>query len=283
MRPAWLRQHLAALTVLLVCTVLFGILYPLLIFGIAQLPGLRQNAQGSILRTQQAGPVGSRLIGQSFTGPGGILLPQYFQSRLSAAGSGYDPTSTSASNLGPEDIVDAGGRRSLLTQVCAQSKAIGGREHVDGSRPYCTPSGVGAVLAVFGTPTAVTRVVSVNETCPARPFLATYQGVPVVCARPGADYSAGVVVPVRGNAQVAPAVPPDAVTSSGSGLDPNISPAYARLQIPRVAASRGMSVRQVSTLVAQHTTGRALGFLGEPAVNVLELNLALDRVRPMRP
>lgn len=283
MRPAWLRQHLAALSVLLACTVLFGILYPLVVFGIAQLPGLRQNAQGSILRTRQAGPVGSRLIGQSFTGSGGMLLPQYFQSRPSAAGSGYDPTSTSASNLGPEDVVDAGGRRSLLTQVCARSKAIGEREHVDGSRPYCTPSGVGAVLAVFGTPTAVARVVSVNEACPARPFLATYRGVPVMCARPDADYSAGVVLPVRGNAQVAPAVPPDAVTSSGSGLDPNISPAYARLQIPRVAASRGMSVRQVSTLVAQHTTGRALGFLGEPAVNVLELNVALDRVRPMRP
>jgi K+-transporting ATPase ATPase C chain len=75
---------------------------------------------------------------------------------------------------------------------------------------------------------------------------------------------------------VAPdAVPPDAVTSSGSGLDPDISPAYADLQIARIARARGMSVADVQQLVAEHTQGRPLGFLGEPRVNVVELNLAL--------
>jgi len=74
------------------------------------------------------------------------------------------------------------------------------------------------------------------------------------------------------------AIPIDAVTTSGSGLDPQISPANAKLQAPRVAAARGLPVSRVLALIGQHTQGRGLGFLGDPGVNLLELNLALDRL-----
>ncbi len=273
--PNPLRRHLAALRALAVLTVLLGLIYPLAATGLAQVL-FHDNANGSAVRAGGR-DVGSSLIGQSFTDADGRPVRKYFQSRPSAAGAGYDPTSTSASNLGPEDVIDvppAGGekgRQSLLTQVCARSRAAGELEGVSGARPYCTPDGVGAVLKVFPN-----RAVSVNQPCPATPFVAAYQGVRVECAKQGEDYAAGRTVPVRGNAPTSPAVPADAVTASGSGLDPHISPAYADLQAPRVAKERGLPLDRVRALIEQHTTGRILGFMGEPSVNVLELNLALD-------
>jgi K+-transporting ATPase ATPase C chain len=291
--PGWLRQHLAAVRALLVLTVLLGLVYPLAITAVAQIPGLKSRADGSLVTAANGRTVGSSLIGQAFTDDKGNPIPRYFQSRPSAAGAGYDPTSTSASNLGPEDIVDTpddpataedDSKPSLLTQVCTRSLAIGTLEGVDGSRPYCTPGGVGAVLAVFhtgpGYAGAVTRAVTVNEYCPTQPFLGTYEGVQVECHRPGDDVTAGQLVPVRGNAPAVPAVPADAVTASGSGLDPDISPAYAAIQTARVAKARNLPVDRVRQLIRADTTGRALGFLGEPGVNVLRLNLELDRVAP---
>ena len=287
-----LRQHVAALRMLIVFTIVLGIGYPLLITLVAQIPGLQSRADGSQIKLD-GNVVGSKIIGQSFTDKNGNPLVQYFQSRPSAAGNGYDPTASSASNLGPESIVDTlpdpsvkgdTGKQSLLTQVCSRSLAIGKLEGVDGSRPFCTPDGVGAVLAVFwsgpGYHGHVTRVVSLNQTAPARPFLATYKGVPVELAKFGDDYSKGQVVPIRGNALSRPVVPADAVTASGSGLDPEISPAYARLQEARVAKARGISVAQVAALVDKYKKGRDLGFLGEPRVNVLQLNIALDKTYP---
>ncbi len=128
-----------------------------------------------------------------------------------------------------------------------------------------------------------TRVVSVNERCASTsaPFVATYEGVRVECAKSGEDYSIGQIVPVRGAAPADPVVPADAVTAGGSGLDPNISPAYADLQVARVARARHVSPEQIRKLLAQSRTGRSLGILGEPCVNVLQLNLQLDRWYPV--
>ncbi|WP_326819347.1 potassium-transporting ATPase subunit C [Streptosporangium sp. NBC_01756] len=285
--PSWVRQHLAALRAVLVLTVILGGIYPLVVTGVAQAV-FNGNANGSIIQ-KDGKDVGSALVGQNFTDADGKAIGKYFQSRPSAAGDGYDMLSTSPSNLGPEDIEDVlavpgakddegnpdTGKQSLLTQVCARSMAVGEREGVSGARPYCTSDGVGAVLKVFPAVGTVTRAVSVNQACPAAPFVADYQGVKVECGKPGEDYAAGRTVPVRG-AQTA-AVPADAVTASGSGLDPHISPAYAELQAPRVARERGLPVGKVEQLVRENTTGRSLGFMGEPGVNVLKLNLALDR------
>jgi len=206
-----LRQYGAALRTLLLLTVILGLAYPLAMTGFAQV-AFGNNANGSLV--QRGGEtVGSDLIGQGFTRPvlengqpqkdakGNPVVeadPKYFQSRPSAAGTGYDPTSSGASNLGPEntDLI------ALINQRRATAAAL------DGVNP----------------------------------------------------------------AQVAP----DALLASGSGLDPDISPAYAQEQIARVARVRGLSVAQVQGLVTANTQGRILGFLGEPRVNVLNLNLALD-------
>src|ERR1700731_2501237 len=221
----FVRMHWAAFRALLVMTVITGLAYPLFIWLVAQIPGLHDKAEGSIL-TANGKPVGSLLIGQLFTDKDGNALSQYFQSRPSAAGNGYDPLSSSASNLGPESIVDTpadpsqpkdsnGYKASLLTLVCGRSLTVGQQEGVDGSRPFCTGEGVGAVLSVIGPRDALgnvvhpTKVVSVNQPCdtPPRPFLDTYEGVRVECAKFGDDYSIGQIVPIRGAAPADPAVP----------------------------------------------------------------------------
>jgi K+-transporting ATPase ATPase C chain len=299
----FVRQHWAAFRALLVLTVITGIAYPLFIWLVAQLPGLRDNANGSIIEVDGK-PVGSRLIGQLFIDADGNALPQYFQSRPSAAGDGYDPLATSATNLGPESIVDipgdpslpeddSGFKASLLTQVCQRSAAVAELEGLGkeaSSRPFCTGDGVGAVLSVMGPRDSLgnvvhpTRVVSVNEPCETTPipFLNTYEGVRVECAKFGEDYSIGQVVPIRGAAPADPAVPADAVTASGSGLDPHISPAYADLQVNRVAKARGLSPDRVRELVLANQDGRVFGFFGEARVNVLQLNIALDAKYPVK-
>lgn len=235
--PRLAAQLLAALRAFLVLSVLLGIGYPLAVLGVSQL-ALRDNANGSRV-TVDGQVTGSDLIGQAYLDPAtGAALPQFFQSRASNAGDGYDPTSTAASNLGPEDVTDTpddpattedDSSASLLTQVCTRSVEVGAADGVDGSRPFCGPDGAGT---------------------------------------PGD----------RGSAGTQAAVPPDAVTASGSGLDPHITPAYARLQVARVAQARGLPTQRVQALVDEHIQGRTLGFLGEPRVNVLRLNLALERL-----
>jgi len=301
---SFIRMHWAAFRALLVLTVITGLAYPLFIWLVAQLPGLHDKAEGSIL-TANGKPVGSRLIGQLFTDKDGNAIAKYFQSRPSAAGNGYDPTASGGSNLGPESILDtaadpaqltagksasdAGFKPSLLTTVCTRSSAVGQLEGVDGSRPFCTGGGVGAVLSVIGPRDSrgnvihPTKVVSVNEPCQTTPtpFLTLFEGVRVECAKYGDDYSIGQIVPIRGAAPANPAVPTDAVTASGSGLDPDISAAYADIQVNRVAKARHVSPDQIRAVLAQYRSGRDLGFLGEPIVNVLQLNMQLDHQYPV--
>jgi K+-transporting ATPase ATPase C chain len=297
-RFSLLAQYLTALRMLLVFTVVLGIAYPLAITAVAQIPGLRHHADGSLI-TVDGKQVGSSFIGQAFTDPSGKPLVQYFQSRPSAAGDGYDPTATGASNLGPESVVDTlgdpsrakdpagnGSSLSLLSKVCSRSLAVGRLEGVSGARPYCTSDGLGAVLGVFrrdGSSGEVTKVISLNQECPAVPFVRTFDGVTVQCATFGADYSRGIVTPVRGGAPDHPEVPADAVTASGSGLDNQISPTYANLQAPRVSKARGIPLATVRHLIATYTTRRTMGFMGQPGVNVLELNVELDRRYPTTP
>jgi len=178
----------------LVTTVMFGILYPLAVTGLAQVL-FPKRANGQLIE-KNGRTVGSRIIGQMFTEPG------YFRSRPSNAGTGYDATASSGSNLGPTN-------KTLIDRV----------------------------------KTDVQKAQAENPSTP---------------------------------------VPVDLVTASGSGLDPEISPAAAEFQIPRVARERTMKEDDVRTLVQKHTKGRDLGFLGEPRVNVLELNLDLDSVHPWR-
>ncbi|GAA0962483.1 K(+)-transporting ATPase subunit C [Frigoribacterium faeni] len=190
-----LRQHGVALRAMVVFTVVLGLLYTAVITGIGQLV-VPARADGSAVEAD-GDVVGSSLIGQSFTDADGAALPEWFQSRPSAAGDGYDAAASSGSNHGPEN-------EDLIEAVQERRAAVAESDGVD----------------------------------PA-------------------------------------SVPVDALTASGSGLDPHISPAYALEQVDRVATARGLSASDVESLVDEHTQGRDLGYLGEPTVNVLELNAAL--------
>lgn len=193
-----LRQTWTAVRALLILTVVLGLAYPLVILGIGQL-ALPAQANGQLVTVDDE-VVGSAIIGQSFTDAEGVALPEWFQSRPSAAGSGYDGAASSGSNYGPEN-------ENLITAIVDRQASI---EELDGV--------------------------------------------------PGDE------------------IPAHAVTASASGLDPHISPAYALLQVPRVAAARGLDESAVRALVESMIQSRDLGYLGDPTVNVLQLNLALARL-----
>ena len=186
---------LSSVLMVVILTALTGIIYPLVMLGLAQ-AFFHDQANGSLIKGPTGQIVGSALIGQNFT------KPHYFHPRLSAAGKGYDATSSGGTNLGPTSA-------TLLKSTVAQANLI---RKEDGLPPnYPLPS--------------------------------------------------------------------DAVSTSASGLDPDISPAYADLQVARVAKAQGMSQAAVRALVKHYTTDRTLGVFGEPRVNVLQLNLALDRLK----
>ena len=218
----WRRQLLTAFLVTVVLTLGFGVVYPVVVWSISQ-AAFKSQANGSLVN-RDGKVVGSALIGQLFADKDGNPLKQYFQPRPSAAGTGYDPTASSASNLGPSS--------DRLLAPCLALPAD--QSHTDGS-VACDPNTVPQRAIAY-------RILN---------------GLPE-----------GALVPV------------DAVTASGSGLDPDISIANARLQVNRVANERGLDVAVVDQLVKKYTDGRQLVVLGEPGVNVVELNLALDATTP---
>lgn len=183
------NQIRPAIVMVALFTLLLGLAYPLAVTGVAQ--GLfPAQANGSLVRGADGMIQGSALVGQSFTEAG------YLRPRPSAAGDGYDGSSSSGSNLGP-----------------------------------------------------------LNDDLAAR----VAESATTIRAEDGAG-----------------AIPADAVTTSASGLDPDISPAYARLQTPRIATARGVPVQEVQSVIDGNTQGPLLGFIGQPTVNVLMTNRALD-------
>ena len=210
------KQLLISLRITIILLLIVSGVYPLVVWAISQ-AAFKHQANGSLITNAQGQVVGSALLAQSFT------KAEYFQPRPSAAGSGYDPTSSGGTNLGP-----------------TSDKLING--------------------------------VHKKDLAPGKPDPSDFDGVKDLAAA----YRKTNGLPA--DAQV----PVDAVTRSASGLDPQISPANAALQAPRVAKARGVSEDTVNALIKENTTGRALGFLGEPAVNVLTLNLALDKNAPVK-
>lgn len=188
-----LNQARPAIVMIGLFTVVLGLGYPLAVTGVAQTV-FPDQANGSLVRDGDGAVRGSALIGQSFTGT------TYLHPRPSAAGDGYDASSSSGSNMGPLN-------EDLKARVAETAAAI---RTEDGS---------------------------------------------------------GVI-------------PADAVTASGSGLDPDISPAYARLQAARIARARGVTVQQVQSIIDANTEQPFLGFIGQPHVNVLLANRDLDARLP---
>jgi K+-transporting ATPase ATPase C chain len=197
------------LRALLIMTVITGIIYPVVVWGISQV-AFNHQANGSLV-TFNHRTVGSSLLCQEFVDAKGNPLPQYFQPRPSAAipsptpkgDYGCDPTYSSASNYGPNNP-------AFIALIKQRQQQISLFDHV-----------------------------LVRD------------------------------------------IPANAVTASGSGLDPDISLANAAIQVNRVAAARHISPAEVEAMVKKYTTGRTLGFLGEPVVNVLLLNIALDEKYPV--
>jgi len=237
------KEFQRGVLLMLVMTIVLGLVYPAVITGIAQVL-FRDQANGSLV-VVNGQVVGSRLLGQAFT------KPEYFWPRPSSAGSGYDGTSSGGTNLGPTSA------KLLNGTINADDK---GTETVgfDGIKTrvvhYCVDNNL-----PFESSQPLERFRTADGSLDDLRLIKAFndENAPLV-------FTAKVPIPA------------DAVTGSASGLDPHISPANADIQAGRVAQARGVTVDQVRGLIAKHTDGRMLGILGEPAVNVLMLNLDLD-------
>lgn len=242
---------------LLIVTLAFGFGYPLVVTGLSQL-FFRHQANGSLIYSHGK-LAGSALLGQEFTDSKGNPLPRYFQPRPSAAGAGYDGSSSGASNLGPSNPLLIGFAPGVNT-VGLDGKPSAVNPFATKADPACVPTDP------KGNP--------VTSPSPGQKYAKAADGE-YVCDPNTIPERAIAYRQFNGLAANAP-VPADAVTASGSGLDPDISAQNALDQAPRVARARHLPESQVVALVHRYTQGREWGFLSEPAVNVLELNLALD-------
>jgi len=252
------RRHLiTSIKLTVIVAVLLGLAYPLLMTGIAQV-AFPWRANGSLI-SSHGKVIGSALIGQEFLDDKGNPDPKYFQPRPSAAGAGYDPTASGASNLGPGDPRLVGFIPGFNT-VGLQGKSSPTNPFATKADPYCVPTDKSG--AAVTSPTAGQEYAKADD--------GSY-----------ACYSSTVPERALAYRQLndladVDQVPVDAVTGSASGLDPDLTVENARLQARRVAEQRKVPVNTVLDLIAKHPNGRQLGFLGEETVNVLHLNLALD-------
>jgi len=242
-----LKELGPGLRVTLIFTILTGLLYPAVMTGLAELIFPKQ-ARGSLV-TVGGRVVGSSLIGQSFA------KPEYFHPRPSAAGNGYDATASGGTNLGPTSAKLLHG----TTKMDDKGKEIVDFDGInlrvvhyciDNNLPYESSVPLDQFKDSHGDLDDVKLIKAFNS-----------DKTPLI-------FTAKVPIP------------PDAVTGSASGLDPQISPANAEIQAARVAKARGVSTDQVKQLIPQCTKRADWGFLGEPRVNVLMLNVALDQKFP---
>ena len=255
------RQLVPAIISMIIFTVALGILYPLVVTGVAQV-AFHNKANDSFVKVNGK-VVGSKLLGQSFTDANGNPIAKYFQSRPSAAGSGYDASSSSASNLGPSNANLIGNIPGVA--VGSDGKPITSNPYATPADPYCVPVQATDKAGNDLTDKAGNAIYEKNKD---GSYVCDPNTVPerVLAYRALNGLGPNVKVPV------------DAVTASASGLDPDISIANADMQAPRVAKARNLPLATVLAEVAKHTDGRSLGVLGEKAVNVLELNIALDQL-----
>ena len=238
------EQILPGLRIKLFMTIVLGIGYPLLMTGISQVIFSKQS-NGSLIKSGDK-VIGSELIGQNFS------KPEYFHPRPSSAGSGYDATASGGSNLGP-----------------TSAKLIHGTTKMDDKKNEVVDfDGLSLRLVHY----CLENDIPYESSVPLERFKDANGGLDdVKLIKAFNDDKAPLIFKPK-----AP-IPADAVTGSASGLDPHISPASAQAQAARVAKARGMSVDQANQMIARFTEGPALGLLGEPRVNVLKLNLALDQ------
>jgi potassium-transporting ATPase KdpC subunit len=253
------RQLLTAAAATLVLAVITGIVYPLAVWAIGQ-GAFDYRANGSFIKNAKGQVIGSALIGQEFLDKQGNALPQYFQPRPSAAGTGYTANASGATNLGPGDPRLVGFIPGLNT-VDMSGNTSATNPFATPDDPYCVPTD-----AKTGNP-----VISPSD---GQQYAKSKDGT-YVCDSNTVPQRAIAYRQLNGLDPKA-IVPVDAVTASFSGLDPDISVANASLQAARVAKARNLPVDTMMRLIKSHTDNRLLGVIGEKTVNVLDLNLALD-------